>query len=730
MDASHHSLNRAPRLGLPALAVLLLLLATGAPPASGEPVTLEDGVARALTLPGSGVFSGRVRVPEDALALTVAVCSAGPVSLHIRHGRALATAPATLADVSRVGGSALKVARLAKDSPVPVKAGDWYIAVTAPPGAAGRAFELVAFVDRTRGTPSVLPGATSFRLPVYRDRAELRTFVPKLASRVTLTLAGAEQPGLRFRIDGPGEYRRSGAAPRTIELKRPEAPGGVYILDLTAARNVRLPASVEVRAEWTSDAAAGAPSGPPPIVRPGESHTLALGGTGPTARTVRIPVDAQTGGIEIEARGPSGIDVDLYVRRGGPLEAGDQDADYFALSSSPIERLSLGGIQGLAAGMLWCETVLVEGKGPVEVMLSVRRLPKDTKRRTWGRADPPPLVSGRWVRGRVEAGAGGVTWYALNVPAGSRSFHAMILDASAPLDLVFARQTDGSIMRRALTARVDERIDHTFSEPPDSPRLFLLGVMNRNALESVVDYRVAFSLDRPPELPVGTTWPPLINWQGRSPTVRAAAATVELTVRDNAGGSGTCVTPRGRILTCRHVLELAGKSGAIQRDRILVAFPANLDRPPVQSFYARVTYDDASKDLALLEITTDVFGRALAKELALPWLPLGDSATLELGDPVTVFGYPSQGSERSRTPVILTRGSIAGLESVSGAPRWLKTDAWIGLGHSGGSLVDGGMRLVGIPAATLGRRQVLGLAVPVSLIPAQWKLRILKDQPR
>ena len=123
-------------------------------------------------------------------------------------------------------------------------------------------------------------------------------------------------------------------------------------------------------------------------------------------------------------------------------------------------------------------------------------------------------------------------------------------------------------------------------------------------------------------------------------------------------------------------------------------------------------------------------GRKLGSEVSLPWVPLGDSTKLELGDPVLVFGYPSEGSERSRTPIILTRGSVAGLESIGGAPRWIKTDAWIGLGHSGGSLVDTGMRLVGIPAATLGAGEELGLAVPISLVPAAWKLRILKDQPK
>ena len=722
-------IGRLGRLAFLPLA-LLALLAAPLPDGAAAPQTLEDGVARVVKIPSGGVWAGRVQVPADAAALTVAVCARAETALYLRHGQALESAPEALAEVSRVGAGPLHVARLAADTPVRVRAGVWHLAVVADPASAGDEFEIVVFVDRARGVPSVVPGTHALSLPVHRDRPELRTFLPSLATNLRLAIEGIERPDVTYRVDGPRGYRRNGPATATVVLTRPEAPGGTYTLDFSSQRRGGLPATIQVEASWTSSVAPTPSSDPQPLVLPGAEHQLTLGGAGPTARTVRIPVPEDTGGIEIEARTPAGSDVDLYVRRGGPLEAGDQDADYFALSNAPVERIYLGGIAGLQAGVYWCEVVLVEGQGPVSVNLRVRRYPRGAERGTWGSEAPPPLVPDRWVRGRVESNQGGVTWYAIDVPAGARSFHAMLLESSAPLDLVFARLTDGSIIRRALSARVDERIDHVFRTPPDSPRLFLLGVMNRNALEEIVDYRVAFSVDRPPQPPDGLSWPPLLNWQGRSPVVRAAAATVELTVADNAGGSGTCVTPRGRILTCRHVLEVEGAGGEIQRDRILVAFPGALDRPPVQSFFARVTYEDARKDLALLEITTDIFGRPLPKELTLPWIPLGDSGALELGDPVMVFGYPSQGSERSRTPVILTRGSIAGLESVGGAPRWLKTDAWIGLGHSGGSLVDAGMRLVGIPAATLGRRQVLGLAVPVSLIPAQWKLRILKDQPR
>jgi len=715
---------------------LAICLGLGAGPTlavrADETTDLEDGVARMLGLPAAGVWSGRIRVPEDATALAVAVCSKRNVDLYLRRGKAVAKERLQDADASSRTAGAIETLRLAPGEAVPLKPGAWHV-IVAPAGAADRGarFEIVAFVDRRRGTPTVLPGEDVERvIPVHGDRPELRTFLPRLATSLTLQLEGAGRDGVHYRLDGPHEYRRSGAAPRALVLQRADSPSGAYTLDLAAEGTTHLPPNVRVRATWASEARRKKRR-PMPFVRPGSSLTLPLRtAEGPTSRTVRIPVAPGTGGIELDATNKTGADVDLYVRRGGPLEAGDEDADYFALSSAPFETLYLGGVNGLPAGLYYCEIVLVEGTGTVPVTLTVRAHAKELGRGTWGEGEPPRLAYDSWTRGRVEAGRAGVTWYDIVIPAGTRSFHALLLGATAPLDLVLARKTDGSIMRRALTARVDERIDHTFATPPSGPRLFALGVMSRNALERVVDFRVAVSLDGQPKLPKDLAWPPLVTWQGRSPVVRAAAATVELTVNDNAGGSGTCVTPRGRILTCRHVLELAGAKGRIQRADILVAFSARLDEPPVQSFLARVTAEDRDKDLALLEITSDVFGRPLAEDLSLPWLPLGDSADLELGDPVMVLGFPSEGSERSRTPVILTRGTVSGLEAVGGAPRWIKTDAWIGLGHSGGCMVDEALRLVGVPAATLGAGEVLGLAVPLSLVPAGWRALILKDQPR
>jgi hypothetical protein len=695
---------------------------------------LEDGVARTIHLPLRGLgWAARVHVPEGAERLTILVCSAQNVDLFVRHGQDLGDDIAGNADlVSRQDGP-IETVRLATGGVLPLRSGDWYLAVTpASEEDRGAQFQIIAFVDRAGEVPTLLPGEESVRpIEFQAARAELRTFLPTLARSLTLKLEGAEDPRVRYRLEGPEEGTRLGRAPSSLVLGRPDNPAGVYVLDLSVLGQDPPPRELRVSAEWDAGLAGLQPTAARPLVRPGSATTFTLGGADrPTTRTVRIPVSPRTGGIEIEAQNPTGADVDLYVRRGLPLREGDEDADYFALSSASAERLYVGGTRSLPAGIYFCEVVLVEGKGPVNVTLRVREFPPGTPRGTWGQGEPTALLPAGWISGKVEAGRAGVSWYAITVPPGTRSMEAVLLEASAPLDLVIARRTDGSIMRRSLTARVDERIEHVFSTPPDTPRYFVLGVMNRNALADVVTYRLALSFNGPPPLPADLAWPPLISWQGRSATVRAAASVVELTVRGNAGGSGTCVTPGGRILTCRHVLERGSSGGDIQREGILVAFPASLDRPPVQSYYARVTHEDAKRDIALLEITSDVFGRPLAASEPLPWVPLGDSSKLELGDPVMVFGYPSEGSERSRTPIILTRGSVAGLESIGGAPRWIKTDAWVGLGHSGGALVDSGMRLVGIPAATLGASEELGLAVPVSLLPAAWKRLILLDQPR
>jgi hypothetical protein len=316
-----------------------------------------------------------------------------------------------------------------------------------------------------------------------------------------------------------------------------------------------------------------------------------------------------------------------------------------------------------------------------------------------------------------------VTWHRIDLPAGARGLHARVVGASGPVDLLLARSVDGAVFQRALSARVDERLDVVFPSPLAEERRLLVGVLSRDGEERLVDYRLAYGSARPPPLPGDLVWPPTMDLAGLSPLERSAAAIVDLMLADHSGGSGTNVSPRGRILTCRHVLETED-GGDIQRRGILVGFPRRIDQPAVQAFTARVVEDDAELDLALLALEEDVHGRPLPEDLALPWIPLGDSTSLRLGHPVTALGFPESGSTRTRTAIVVSRGIVSGLERSPGEPLWLKTDAWIGSGHSGGALLDASGRLVGVPAATLGDVERLGLAIPLELLPDRFRAHI------
>jgi hypothetical protein len=710
------------------LGTFLALVLLGASARGSETLpVLTDGEPVVVEVPSeSGVWRGVVEVPEGAVALGIVASAEHDVDLYLEFDRALESSFEGEADWASRGEGNTEVVRLTPDDEPALRPGRWIVHVVATGGRA-KQVEVVAYVDLPDGPRTLLPDMQDEEdLPLQGPGPHFRTFLPRRATALEVRFEGVGEDRLRYAVEGPRDHLRGGRALERLVVPRDEGPPGTWRVAFTAEAG-DLPASVRAQVTWRLDGEAERRDEEVPIVRPGSSLTLLLGQPQDGgARMVRIPVARGTGGFIVEATTEPDADVDLYVRRGRPLRLGDRDADYFALTCSHQERVIVGGARPLAEGTYYCEIVLVDSTRPRRVRLRVRSYRWAEGRGSWGEREPQALAPGGFERGRVASCLAGLKWYAVTVPAGTRSLHAILVDSTAPLDLVLARRTDGSIMQRALTARVDERLDVTFRPPPDGPRHFLLGVMNRNPSEQVVDFRVALGFDRPPDLPADLHWPPVMDVTDASPCLRAAAATVELTIQGNAGGSGTCVSPRGHVLTCRHVLELEEEGGPIQREAILVAFPTRIDAVPVQSYLARVVAEDRERDLALLELVEDVFGRAVPPTVRLPFLPLGAARDLGIGERVIVLGYPSEGSEHSRTPVIVTQGTVAGFESRGGERTWIKTDAWIGLGHSGGTLVDDRYRLVGVPAATLGPNEALGLAVPVDRVPAPWR-RILAD---
>jgi len=161
-------------------------------------------------------------------------------------------------------------------------------------------------------------------------------------------------------------------------------------------------------------------------------------------------------------------------------------------------------------------------------------------------------------------------------------------------------------------------------------------------------------------------------------------------------GSGTIVDPSGIILTNCHVANpRAMGMPAPPADRLAIAITERSDEPPVLTYFAEIVAQSPQMDLAVLRIVARVDGKRVSR-LKLPYVPMGDSDALELGDNLAIFGYPGIGGET----VTFTSGSVAGFTKQHGVKvrrAWIKTDATIAGGNSGGTAVNSKGQLVGIP---------------------------------
>jgi S1-C subfamily serine protease len=157
-------------------------------------------------------------------------------------------------------------------------------------------------------------------------------------------------------------------------------------------------------------------------------------------------------------------------------------------------------------------------------------------------------------------------------------------------------------------------------------------------------------------------------------------------------GSGTIVDATGLILTNYHVVQETGDWDALG---ILVT--TRSDSPPEPVYLAEIAAKAPHLDLAVLRVVSDLNGDPVdPQRLNLPYVKLGDADVLEIGDELNIFGYPGIGG----STITFTQGRVSGFtpeEGVDYQRAWIKTDASISGGNSGGTGVDEAGALVGIP---------------------------------
>ncbi|MGH9053598.1 MAG: S1 family peptidase [Acidimicrobiia bacterium] len=225
------------------------------------------------------------------------------------------------------------------------------------------------------------------------------------------------------------------------------------------------------------------------------------------------------------------------------------------------------------------------------------------------------------------------------------------------------------------------------------------------------------------------------------PLADLARATVQvLQVSDGVRqgwGSGTIVSPGGLILTNAHVArpEAPGLPPGLGEDpdQLLIALVEEEDLPPVPWYVAEVLTAEGYLDLAVLQVTATVDGDPVDPgELGLPFVELGDSDLIGLGEELTVLGFPGIGGDT----ISLTTGRVSGFlaDDRAGVRAWVKTETDIAPGNSGGLAADRAGRIVGIPTEVavgpdfgeLGRLRPINLAKPL-IEDAQGGERYIRD---
>ncbi len=155
-------------------------------------------------------------------------------------------------------------------------------------------------------------------------------------------------------------------------------------------------------------------------------------------------------------------------------------------------------------------------------------------------------------------------------------------------------------------------------------------------------------------------------------------------------GSGTVITPEGLILTNAHVVD----DRFDEYDVLGVAMSSQADQPPELSYLAEIVAVDYTLDLAVIRIVSDLDGESV--EIELPFVGLGDSDEVGLGDRVRILGFPGIGGET----ITFTDGVISGFTNQRDiADRaWIKTDATVAGGNSGGLAANEAGVVIGVPS--------------------------------
>lgn len=157
-------------------------------------------------------------------------------------------------------------------------------------------------------------------------------------------------------------------------------------------------------------------------------------------------------------------------------------------------------------------------------------------------------------------------------------------------------------------------------------------------------------------------------------------------------GSGVVVRSDGLVVTNYHVI-LDNRASRLYED-IFFSLAEDGVATESQRYRLKAALLNKEMDLALLKI----YSESGDDSTVFPAIEIGDSHSIQLLDNLTIIGFPQTGG----TTVTTNHGVVEGKDRLN---QWIKTDARVMHGNSGGAAVTNDGKLIGIPTKVLADTQ-------------------------
>jgi S1-C subfamily serine protease len=196
-----------------------------------------------------------------------------------------------------------------------------------------------------------------------------------------------------------------------------------------------------------------------------------------------------------------------------------------------------------------------------------------------------------------------------------------------------------------------------------------------------------------------------ISQEVRSQVRQAIASIGLLSVRNTSDaspaprprGSSVIVRSDGVLVTNHHVITNT-RTGR-PYDEIFLTLSSDGEMSPSSARYRlKLLLINKDFDLALLRVVADAAGMPIPKSFTFPTIAIGDSRRIRVLEDLFIIGFPEGGG----STVTVNRGVVEGRDILA---NWIKTDARVIRGNSGGAAVSGEGQLIGIPTKVVADEQ-------------------------